>query len=121
MKKYIKLIALAAVLVFLATNISTGENPQWSKGKYSNWQQNAAAHWQKHGVEFPEFESADEYVQFANDFIKNPPAGTQTKTEKDGDTLFYSPEHNIFAVKSKQGVPRTMFKPNAGIDYWNKQ
>jgi len=38
-----------------------------------------------------------------------------------GDTLIYDPKGNVFAVATKDGAPRTMFKPDDGMDYWRKQ
>jgi pyocin large subunit-like protein len=37
------------------------------------------------------------------------------------DTLFYDAAANEFAVLSKEGVIRTYFKPERGIDYWFTQ
>ena len=42
-------------------------------------------------------------------------------TRKNGDTLFYDPKGNVFAVANKDGAPRTMFKPDEGMAYWEKQ
>ena len=38
-----------------------------------------------------------------------------------GDTLIYDPKANVFAVRSKAGAPRTMFKPDDGMAYWQEQ
>ncbi|EKJ55723.1 hypothetical protein [Escherichia coli] len=47
---------------------------------------------------------------------------------KNGDTIYYNPSSNIFAVKNTDGVPKTMFKPNpeehgykTNLDYFNAQ
>jgi len=44
-----------------------------------------------------------------------------TKTRPNGDTLYYDPSTNTFAVQNANGAPKTMFKPAAGMAYWNKQ
>jgi filamentous hemagglutinin len=54
-------------------------------------------------------------------FFADPPSGTLTKTRPNGDKLFYDPASNTFGVQAADGAPRTMFRPNKGIDYWNKQ
>jgi hypothetical protein len=33
----------------------------------------------------------------------------------------YDPKGNVFAVASKAGAPRTMFKPDDGMAYWEEQ
>ena len=38
-----------------------------------------------------------------------------------GRILIYDPKGNVFAVASKAGAPRTMFKPDDGMDYWAEQ
>lgn len=50
------------------------------------------------------------------------------KTVANGDVLLYNPSTNIFAVKTANGVPRTMFKPDplehgfaTNIDFWNSK
>lgn len=60
----------------------------------------------------------DKYL--VRDFVREPPSGALTKTRKNGDTLYYHPDSNTFAVKTKDGVPKTMFKPKK-MDYWEKQ
>ncbi len=50
-----------------------------------------------------------------------PQKTTLKKTRTNGDKLFYHPKSNTFAVQNQQGVPKTMFKPNDGMQYWNAQ
>ena len=38
-----------------------------------------------------------------------------------GDKLFYNAELNIFAVATQKGAPRTLFRPDNGRAYWQKQ
>ena len=60
------------------------------------------------------------YVQKAHAFTANPPKGAQTLTRRNGDKLIYDPRGNVFAVVTKEGAPRTMFKPDDGAAYWEK-
>jgi len=80
---------------------------------------NALGHWNKHGGEFPEYQNAKQYVEGAQDFIDNPPPGTLTQVRPNGDNLLYNPNTNTFASATSNGVPKTMFRPWNGINYWN--
>ncbi|EGX5147734.1 hemagglutinin, partial [Salmonella enterica] len=93
----------------------------WTGTKKAEPVGNAYGHWIKHGKEFPEYQNAKQYVDAAHNFMTNPPPGTLTKTRPNGDTLYYNPATNVFASKDINGVPRTMFKPEKGLEYWNKQ
>jgi filamentous hemagglutinin len=128
-------VALVLAVAFGANRISQSDRierpaPQaetaaeqaivWSHGR-GGAARNAEEHWEKHGGEFPEFHSAREYEDGALRFITNPPAGTLTKTNDRGDTLYYEPATNTFAVKDRRGEPRTFFRPDDGRVYWNRQ
>ena len=93
----------------------------WTETKKAEPVGNAYGHWTKHGKEFPEYQNAKQYVDAAHNFMTTPPSGTLTKTRPNGDTLYYNPATNVFASKDINGVPRTMFKPEKGLEYWNKQ
>ncbi|EER2191581.1 VENN motif pre-toxin domain-containing protein [Escherichia coli] len=93
----------------------------WTETKKAEPVGNAYGHWTKHGKEFPEYQNAKQYVDAAHNFMTHPPPGTLTKNRPNGDTLYYNPVTNVFASKDINGVPRTMFKPEKGIEYWNKQ
>lgn len=93
----------------------------WSSTKNKSAVENALGHWNKHKSEFPELQNSKQYAERAHDFLANPPSGALTKTNDRGDTLRYDPGTNTFGVLSKDGAPRTMFRPNDGIDYWNRQ
>lgn len=96
------------------------DGPLWSSAG-AGARANAEHHWRKHGREFPELKDADAYIRAAHAFINHPPPGTLTKQERDGDTLFYDPKTNTFAVRARNGAPRTMFRPDDGMRYWNRQ
>lgn len=75
-------------------------------------------HYKKHGDEFGSI-TKEEYLSGANALIANKNA--LQKTEDDGDKLFYLENSNEFAVLSSDGYIRTYFRPDSGIDYWNRQ
>jgi hypothetical protein len=93
----------------------------WSNTKNLNSVENAFSHWKKHSSEFPELFNSKQYVDAAKKFISEPPSGTLTKIRPNGDKLFYNPKTNTFVATTKDGVPKTMFKPKNGKDYWKKQ
>ncbi len=92
----------------------------WSHGQDGS-SANAEGHWEKHGREFPELRSAQDYERGAQRFVTTPPQGTLTKHRANGDTLFYEPATNTFAVADRRGEPRTFFRPNNGRAYWDRQ
>ncbi|TAJ73649.1 MAG: hypothetical protein EPO51_03995 [Phenylobacterium sp.] len=94
--------------------------PMWSASRKFSAQQNAQRAFDRNGRTFGA-DSVDEFVQKAHGFVSNPPKGTLTMTRNNGDRLFYDPKGNIFAVASKAGAPRTMFKPDEGMAYWEEQ
>ena len=82
---------------------------------------NLTRHWEKHQKEFPNFKTEKEYGDFALKFFQYPPQGTLFKRNQAGDYLFYYQKWNVFGVTTKDGVPKTMFRPTQGINYWNRQ
>uniref|UniRef100_UPI001F4B2D59 DUF637 domain-containing protein n=2 Tax=Pseudomonas aeruginosa TaxID=287 RepID=UPI001F4B2D59 len=97
------------------------KNALWTSTKSKSAIENAFGHWQKHKGEFPEFKNAKQYVEGTQNFLSSPPPGTLTKTRPNGDTLLFDPKTNTFGVKDANGAPRTMFRPQDGINYWNRQ
>ncbi|MGE4802900.1 hemagglutinin repeat-containing protein, partial [Yersinia hibernica] len=100
----------------------------WSETKKNDPVSNAYGHWDKHKQEFPELQNSKQYVEAAHDFVNNPPPGTLVKVRPNGETVYYNPATNTFAVKRTDNVPRTMFKPNpadhgyeTNLDYFNAQ
>jgi len=112
---------LAGAVGRLAGGPSSGGGSWWTPGRPGDPVRNAYEHWKKHGSEFPEYKNAKQYVDGARDFVNNSPTGTLTKARPNGDTLFYHPGSNTFAVTDASGALRTMFRPNSGINYWNAQ
>jgi len=100
---------------------------EWSSTRDLTAEENARQHFQKHGKEFA-FHNKEVYVQAANDFVTNPPEGTLTIKQVDGDQVFYNPEKNWFAVVSYKGQIRTFYRLDpkihgykSNVDYFNAQ
>ena len=102
------------------TTTRYGDWPLWSQNRKYSADENAHYHFEKHGPEFSA-KSYPDYMAMVHGFIHNPPAGTQTLKRTNGDTLFYDPKGNVFAVMTKAGAPRTMFRPDNGAAYWRQQ
>ena len=94
--------------------------PVWAASRRFSAEDNAQRAFERNGEAFGA-RSIDQFIKKAHAFVDHPPAGTQTLTRANGDTLFYDPKGNVFAVASKDGAPRTMFKPDDGQAYWDKQ
>jgi pyocin large subunit-like protein len=94
--------------------------PVWSASKKYSAQSNAEYAFKKNGQAFGA-RDLDDFVRKAHAFVEHPPKGTLTLTRANGDTLFYDPKANVFAVAAKTGAPRTMFKPDEGMAYWDEQ
>lgn len=94
--------------------------PMWAANRQHTAEENAAYQFRRDGADFgARDESA--YVRLAHDFTDAPPKGVLTLTRPNGDKLLYDPKRNIFAVVTKDGAPRAMFKPQAGKAYWDQQ
>lgn len=65
--------------------------------------------------------SPEDFLVKVQTFTTSPPAGTEMVKRPNGDTLYYQSATNTFAVVSRDGVPRTMFKPDDGPTYWAEQ
>lgn len=76
--------------------------------------------YERNGGDF-DARSADEFLEKVTAFTIRPPAGTETATRPNGDTLLYQASTNTFAVVTRDGTPRTMFKPDDGPTYWAEQ
>ena len=94
--------------------------PMWSSNSKYSAQENAQYHFDRDG-ETLGASTLDEFVAKAHAFTASPPKGALTLTRANGDKLVYDPASNTFAVATKDGAPRTMFKPDDGMAYWEKQ
>jgi len=94
--------------------------PMWSASRRYSAEESARRSFERNGEAFGA-RTLDQFVRQAHAFVEHPPAGTETLTRPNGDTLFYDPKGNVFAVATKDGAPRTMFKPDEGAAYWAQQ
>jgi len=94
--------------------------PMWAPNRQHTAEENADYQFGKNGKDFGAISEAD-YVTKAHRFIDAPPAGVQKLERANGDALLYDAKSNTFAVVTKAGAPRTMFKPRDGAAYWRQQ
>ncbi|HWU48947.1 MAG TPA: hypothetical protein VN042_03660 [Asticcacaulis sp.] len=102
------------------TETAYGDWPLWSKSRKYSADDNAHYQFAHHGAEIGAKSYAD-FLAMAHGFVHTPPKGVQTLKRRNGDTLFYDPKQNIFAVMTRQGAPRILFRPRDGADYWEQQ
>ncbi|WP_420479125.1 S-type pyocin family protein [Brevundimonas sp. FT23028] len=65
--------------------------------------------------------TAEDYLARVEAFTTRPPADVDRVERPNGDVLLYQASTNTFAVVSRDGVPKTMFKPRDGAAYWAEQ
>lgn len=65
--------------------------------------------------------SPQDYLAKIQAFTARPPAGTDRVERPNGDVLLYQASTDTFAVVSRDGVPKTMFKPREGAACWAEQ
>ena len=65
--------------------------------------------------------TAEDYLARVQAFTARPPSGTERVERPNGDVLLYQASTNTFAVVSRDGVAKTMFKPRDGAAYWAEQ
>ncbi|WP_454718598.1 hypothetical protein [Caulobacter segnis] len=94
--------------------------PYWAANRTRSAEENAQRSFERNGATF-EAKTADDYVSKVHAFVSDPPKGAETLKRSNGDLLIYDPKGNVFAVVSREGAPRTMFKPDEGAAYWDEQ
>ena len=97
-----------------------GDYPLWSSNRRFKAHENAYNHYERHGPDLG-VKYYEDYIALSHGFIHNPPKGTEIINRSNGDKLFYNTELNIFAVSTPKGAPRTLFRPDNGRAYWQKQ
>jgi len=75
---------------------------------------------ERNGADFGS-RTPQDYLAKIQAFTTRPPAGTDRVKRPNGDVLLYQASTNTFAVVSRDGVPKTMFKPREGAAYWAEQ
>jgi pyocin large subunit-like protein len=94
--------------------------PMWAPSRRNSAEEGAQRAFERNGQAF-DADTLGQFVSKAHAFVGHPPKGTETLVRRNGDTLYYNPKANIFAVANKDGAPRAMFKPDDGAAYWQKQ
>jgi pyocin large subunit-like protein len=94
--------------------------PIWTANKRHTAEDNAQYAFGRNGEAFGA-KDLDDFVAKAHAFVNHPPAGVQKISRSNGDTELYDAKSNTFAVVSKEGAPRTIFKPDNGAEYWAKE
>jgi pyocin large subunit-like protein len=94
--------------------------PMWAANRKHSAEENAQYQFAKNGGDFAAANETD-YVKKVHNFVERPPHGADTIERSNGDKLIYDPSGNVFAVVSRDGAPRTMFKPRDGATYWAQQ
>ena len=94
--------------------------PVWAPNSRLTADEAAQANFERNGAEFG-VTSVSAWVTQVHDFIDSPPRGTQRLSRANGDVLLYDAKANVFAVATRDGAPRTMFKPREGAAYWDQQ
>jgi pyocin large subunit-like protein len=100
--------------------LATDGKPIWAANRKHTAQENADYQFGKNGKDFGAANEAD-YVAKVHAFVDQPPTGVQKVARSNGDALLYDAKTNTFAVVTKAGAPRTMFKPRDGASYWQQQ
>lgn len=76
-------------------------------------------HFNKHGDEFG-YKNEQEYLEGANNVIMDRESLYKTEAE-DGDHVFFQESTGSIVFVSVDGYIRTYFKPDDGIEYFNRQ
>jgi pyocin large subunit-like protein len=100
--------------------LATDGKPMWAANSKHTAQENADYQFNKNGKDFGAATEAD-YVAKTHAFVDAPPTGVKRIARSNGDALLYDAKSNTFAVVTKAGAPRTMFKPRDGAAYWDQQ
>lgn len=102
------------------TETKYGDWPLWSKTRKLSPAENSHSAFDKHGQEVGA-KSYEDYMAMVHTFVHAPPKGTQSLTRSNGDVLMFDARSDVFAVVTKTGAPRTLFRPFDGEAYWQKQ
>ncbi len=100
--------------------LATDGKPEWAANRKHTAAENADYQFNKNGKDFDAPTEAA-YVAKVHAFVDTPPPTVEKISRSNGDALLYDARTNTFAVVSKTGAPRTMFKPRDGANYWREQ
>ena len=94
--------------------------PMWSDNRRHSAAENAQYQFEHHGEEL-DAKSLDAFLTKTHAFVDSPPSTTLKLVRANGDQLMFDPKSGLFAVARKDGAPRTVFKPQDGMAYWQAQ
>lgn len=92
--------------------------PMWAANRRLTAEEAAERQFERNGKDF-DAKSVEDYARKAQAFVSNPPKGAEVVTRQRGK-IIYDAKSNTFAAATKDGVPRTMFKPEEGAAYWEE-
>lgn len=92
--------------------------PMWAANRRLTAEEAAEKQFARNGKDFGA-RSVEDYARKAQAFVSKPPAGTEVVNRQRGK-IMYDARSNTFAAATKDGVPRTMFKPEEGAAYWEE-
>ncbi len=67
------------------------------------------------------YESVNDYLEGARNFLQNPPSGIEYFKDSSGWYYQYDPATNTFGIINPYGGVSTYFKPDTGLAYWLEQ
>ena len=94
--------------------------PIWASSRKGSAEENAQRSFDRNGQAFGAHD-LDDYIRKAQAFVSSPPSGVEKITRRNGDVLIYDAKENVFAVASRTGAPKAMFKPDKRAAYWQEQ
>ena len=94
--------------------------PIWASSRKGSAEENAQRSFDRNGQAFGAHD-LDDYIRKAQAFVSSPPSGVEKITRRNGDVLIYDAKENVFAVASRAGAPKAMFKPDQRAAYWQQQ
>ena len=94
--------------------------PMWSETRSHTAKEGAEHTFERAGGDLGS-KTLDDFLTKVHRFGDHPPTGTLKLVRANGDRLLYDPKSNLFAVFTRDGAPRTVFKPNEGMAYWTEQ
>ena len=100
--------------------VATEPRPVMTANRRETVDEKVVRLFERNGADFGARSAAD-YLEKVQAFTTRPPDGTERVERPNGDVLLYQASTNTFAVVSRDGVPKTMFKPDEGAAYWAEQ
>ena len=97
-----------------------GTTPALTANRRESIDEKVVRLFERNGADFGA-RTPQDYLRKVRAFTGSPPAGTERVERANGDLLLYQASTNTFAVLSREGVPKTMFKPDSGAAYWAEQ